>query len=175
VEWTSFIPSKRATFSESLCCLQNSGQHTKSRYRVILIRPNNNESKLILGTFEVSLTTYIHTKPKTDIQTLYAQTNLGKADEDKQVNCRLTEIGNVLTKLLFQFRLFSPQTVTILKGVLYRVIVLFDQYFFVTSCCYSKVPVGVCCLHCVLYDKRDDKKEANDIGQTVQYPCIATL
>jgi hypothetical protein len=84
---------------------------------------------LILGTFEVSLTTYIHTKPKTDIQTLYAQTILGKADEGKQVNCRLTKIGNVLTKLLFLFRLFSPQTVTILKGVLYRVIVLFDQYF----------------------------------------------
>jgi hypothetical protein len=96
--WTSFIPSERAAFSESSCCLQNSGQHTKSRYRAILIRPNNNESKLVLGTFEVSLTAYTHTKTKTDVQTLYAVTNFGKADKGKQVNCRLTDIGNVLTK-----------------------------------------------------------------------------
>ena len=32
--------------------------------------------------------------------------------------------------LLFLFRMFSSQTVTIVRGVLYGVIVLFDQYFF---------------------------------------------
>jgi len=95
----------------------------------MLLKPNNNESKLILSTFEVSLTTYTHTKPKTGIQTLYAQTNLGKADEDKQLIAALPPSVMSSQQRLFLFRLFSPQTVTIVRRVLYRVIVFLTNIF----------------------------------------------
>ena len=86
----------------------------------MLIGLNNNESKLILGPFEVNLTTYIYTNPQTlhtnTLRLKHVQENLVKA---KKSFAALLMSVKYSQKLQYLCRPFSPQTVTRVRTVLY--------------------------------------------------------